>query len=228
MSLYICTTSSASASSQPSMNLSVLKAPPTPQPSYITFSIFANYCVPISLSASKPMHLKTKSQQTLDEQDLIQVFVDIVNSVLRYGSDKKSSFQFPPAAQPQGNFKDAFNISFLSLAFLVCIYESPRDLHPGCLDSLRIQLTSSKKLVKMLGANLEDQWMQIMNPAVTNWIVELQSSNQSFGVSSPLFSYALSASGLWKVQLYCPVIAMGKVEPAEAAQDERLLFSLIY
>jgi hypothetical protein len=221
MSLYICTTSSASASSQPSMNLSVLKAPPTPQPSYITFSIFANYCVPISLSASKPIHLKTKSQQTLDEQDLIQVFVDIVNSVLRYGSDKKSSFQFPPAAQPQGNFKDAFNISFLSLAFLVCIYESPRDLHAGCK-------AATKKLVKMLGANLEDQWMQIMNPAVTNWIVELQSSNNSFGVSSPLFSYALSASGLWKVQLYCPVIAMGKVEPAEAAQDERLLFSLIY
>jgi hypothetical protein len=232
MPLYICTTSSASASSQPSMNLSVVKAPPTPQPSYITFSIFANYRMPISLWTSKPIHLKTKSQQTLDEQDLIHVFVDIVNSVLWYGSDKKSSFRFPPAAQLQGNFKDVFNIAFLSLAFLVSIYESPHDLRPGCLDSLRIQLTSSKckaaakKLIKMLGANLEDQWMKIMNLAVTNWIVELQPSNHSFRVSSPLFSYALSASGLWKVQLYCPVIAMGKVEPAEATQDERLLTHL--
>ena len=102
------------------------------------------------------------------------------------------------------------------------------------MDSLRIQLTGSKcrdaakNLVKMLGANLEDQWMQTMNLAVTNWIVELRSANQSSGVSSPLFSYALSASGLWKVQLYCPIIAMGMEEPAEATQDERLLFSLIY
>uniref|UniRef100_A0A0A9DPJ2 Uncharacterized protein n=1 Tax=Arundo donax TaxID=35708 RepID=A0A0A9DPJ2_ARUDO len=64
----------------------------------------------------------------------------------------------------------------------------------------------------MLGANLEDQWMQTMNLAVTNWIVELRSSNHSFGVPLPLFSYALSASGLWKVQMYCPVIAMGMEE----------------
>jgi hypothetical protein len=215
------------------MNLSVVKNPHIPQPSYVTFSIFANYSVPISLWTSRPVHLKTKTQQTLDEQDMIQVFVDIVNSVLRYGPDKKSSFRFP-GAQHHGNFKDVFNIVFLSLAFLVCIYEAPRDLRPGCLDSLRAQLTgpkcrdASKNLVKMLGANLEDQWMQAMNLAVTNWIVELRSSNHSFGVPSPLFSYALSASGLWKVQLYCPVIAMGIEEPAEATQDERLLFSLIY
>jgi len=210
-----------------------VKNPSIPQPSYVTFSIFANYSVPVSLWTSKPVHLKTKTQKTLDEQDMIQVFVDIVNSVMRYCPDKKLSFRFP-GAQPHANFKDVFNIVFLSLAFLVCIYESPRDLRPGCLDSLRIQLTGSKcrdaakNLVKMLGANLEDQWMQTMNLAVTNWIVELRSANQSSGVSSPLFSYALSASGLWKVQLYCPVIAMGMEEPAEATQDERLLFSLIY
>ena len=215
------------------MNLSIVKNPPILQPSYVTFSIFANYSVPISLWTSKPVHLKTNTQQTLDEQDMIQVFVDIVNSVLRYGPDKKSSFR-SPGAQHHGNFKDVFNIVFLSLAFLVCIYEAPRDLRPGCLDSLRAQLTGSKcrnaakNLVKMLGANLEDQWMQTMNLAVTNWVVELRSTNHSFGVPSPLFSYALSASGLWKVQLYCPVIAMGMEEPAEATQDERLLFSLVY
>lgn len=128
--------------------------------------------------------------------------------------DNKLSFRFP-GAQLHGNFKDVFNIVFLSLAFLVCVYEAPHDLRRGCLDSLKTQLTGSKcrdaakTLVKMLGANLEDQWMQTLNLAVTNWIVELQSSHHSFGVPSPLFSYALSASGLWKVQLYCPVIAMG-------------------
>ncbi|KAL6848132.1 hypothetical protein ACP4OV_022260 [Aristida adscensionis] len=233
MSLCICTTPSASASSQPSMNISIMKAPPTPQPSYVTFSILANYRVPISLWTSKPVHLRTGTQQTLDEQDMIQLFVDIVNQVLKYGPDKKSSFRFP-GAQLHGNFKDVFNIVFLSLAFLVCIYEAPRDLRPGCLDSLKAQLTSSKckdaakTLVKMLGANLEDQWMQTMNLAVTNWIVELRSSQHSSTVSSPLFSYALSASGLWKVQLYCPVIAMGMEEPAIATQDERLHFSLTY
>ncbi|RLM92706.1 uncharacterized protein C2845_PM08G04530 [Panicum miliaceum] len=212
MSLCICTTPSASASSQPTMNLSIVKNPPILQPSYVTFSIFANYSMPISLWMSKPVHLKTNTQQTLDEQDMIQVFVDIVNSVLRHGPDKKSSFRFP-GAQHHGNFKDVFNIVFLSLAFLVCIYEAPRDLRPGCLDSLRAQLTGSKcrdaakNLVKMLGANLEEQWMQTMNLAITNWVAELRSSNHSFGVPSPLFSYALSASRLWKVQLYCPVIA---------------------
>lgn len=232
MSHCICTTPSASASSQPSMSLSVVKTPPT-QPSYLTFSIFANYCAPISLWTSKPVHLKTKTQESLDEQDMIQLFVDIVNWVLRYGPDNKLSFRFP-GAQLHGNFKNMFNIVFLSLAFLVCIYEAPHDLCCGCLDSLRTQLTGSKcrdaakTLVKMLGANLEDQWMRTMNLAVTNWIVELQSSHHSFGVPSALFSYARSASGFWKVQLYCPVIAMGMEDPAVATQDERLLFSLTY
>jgi hypothetical protein len=64
---------------------------------------------------------------------------------------------------------------------------------------------------------------------VTNWIVELRSSLSSRHHVQPLFSYAVQASGLWKVQLYCPVVAMGMEDPAAAAtQDERLLFSLTY
>ncbi|KAF7035219.1 hypothetical protein CFC21_046137 [Triticum aestivum] len=238
MSLCICATPSASASSQPaSMTLSVAKTPPT-QPSYLTFSISANYREPIFLWTSKPVHLKTKAQQSLDEQDMVQLFVDVVNQVLRYGPDNSSkpSFRFPRGQQLHGgSFSDGFNIVFLSLAFLVCIYEAPRDLRHGCLDSLRTQLTgpkcrgAAKTLVKMLGANLEDQWMQTMNLAVTNWMVELRSSHHTPRAASPLFSYALQASGLWKVQLYCPVIAMGMEDPAAAvAQDERLLFSLTY
>lgn len=178
---------------------------------------------------------------------MVQLFVDIVNQVLRYGPENKTnnnkqpSFRFPGSAQRlllEGSFNDAFNIAFLSLAFLVCIYEAPRDLRRGCLDTLRAQLTGSKcrgaakTLVRMLGANLEEQWMQTMNLAVTNWIVELQRSSRHplIGAAPPMFSYAVQASGLWKVQLYCPVIAMGMEDPAAAAatQDERLLFSLTY
>lgn len=239
MSLCICATPSASSSSsssqpQPSINLSVTKTTSIAQPPYVIFSVFADYSMPVSLWKSQPVHLKTKTQQTLDEQDIIHIFVNVVDSVLRYCPDKNSSFRFPGAQQPRGNFSDVFNIAFLSLAFLLCIFEVPRDLRPGCLGSLGAQLTGSrcrdaaKSLVRMLGANLEDQWMQTMNLAVTNWIVELRSSSRSSGPPSPLFSYAVSASGLWKVQLYCPVIAMGMEEAAETPQDERLLFSLIY
>uniref|UniRef100_A0A0E0BXK5 Uncharacterized protein n=1 Tax=Oryza meridionalis TaxID=40149 RepID=A0A0E0BXK5_9ORYZ len=232
MSLCICPTPSASESSQPSVNLSVVKTPPT-QPSFVTFSIFANYRVPISLWTSKPVHLKSYTQQSLDEQEMLELFVDIVDWVLRSGPNKKLSFQFP-RAQIHGNLKDVFNIVFLSLAFLVCIYEAPHALRCRCLESLRTQLTgpkckdAAKTFVRMLGANLEEQWMQTMNLAVTNWIVEQRSSHHSFGVPSPLFSYALSASGLWKVQLYCPLIAMSMEDPAVPTQDERLLFSLTY
>ncbi|RRT50407.1 hypothetical protein B296_00007654 [Ensete ventricosum] len=80
----------------------------------------------------------------------------------------------------------------------------------------------------MLGSNLEEQWMRSLNLGMTNWMVELQSSNHSVRTISPAFSYALSASGLWKVQLYCPVIAMSLEDPSATTQDERLLFSLRY
>uniref|UniRef100_A0ACD5VJK6 Uncharacterized protein n=1 Tax=Avena sativa TaxID=4498 RepID=A0ACD5VJK6_AVESA len=243
MSLRICATPSPSSLSQPpSMSLSVTKTPPA-QPSHLIFSISANYREPISLWTSKPVHLKTKTQQqSLSEQDTVQLFVDVVNQVLRYGPNSNNSsttkppFRFPGAQHLHGSggsFGDAFNIVFLSLAFLVCTYEAPRDLRRGCLDSLRAQLTgprcrvAAKTIVRMLGANLEDQWMRTMNLAVTNWIVELRSSN-SRHVPGLLFSYAVQASGLWKVQLYCPVIAMGMEDPAVATQDERLLFSLSY
>jgi hypothetical protein len=235
MSLCICAAAPASAPSQPpSMSLSVVRTP-----THLTFSISANYREPISLWMSKPVHLKTKAQQCLDEQDTVQLFVDVVNQVLRYGPDSntgKPPFRFPGAQHLHGgSFGDAFNITFLSLAFLVCTYEAPRDLRRGCLDALRAQLTgprcrgAAKTLVRLLGANLEDRWMRTMNLAVTNWIVELRSSLSSRHHVQPLFSYAVQASGLWKVQLYCPVVAMGMEDPAAAAtQDERLLFSLTY
>jgi hypothetical protein len=38
---------------------------------------------------SKPVHLKsTMTQQSLDEQDTVQLFIDVVRQVLRYGPDQ--------------------------------------------------------------------------------------------------------------------------------------------
>jgi hypothetical protein len=237
MSLCICPTASAPAPSQPpSMSLSVVRTP-----THLTFSISAKHREPVFLWTSKPVHLKTKTRQSLDEQDTVQLFVDIVNQVLRYGPDSNSGkppFRFPSTQHLHGrSFGDAFNIAFLSLAFLVCTYETPRDLRRGCLDLLRAQLTSptcrgaAKILMRLLGANLDDRWMRTMNLAVTIWIIEQRSS--SLGLMPwallPLFSYAGQASGLWKVQLYCPVIAMGmEAAGSRGTQDERLFFSLTY
>lgn len=82
-----------------------------------------------------------------------------------------------------------------------------------------------KLLLRLLGSNTEEQWMRSMNLAITNWIVELQALNHTLKTPSSLYSYAVSTLGLWKVQLYCPVIAMD-VEKTSNPGDERLLFSL--
>ncbi|KAJ3693806.1 hypothetical protein LUZ60_009286 [Juncus effusus] len=228
MSLCICT----SNSEQPSMNLSITKNSSN-QPSYLILSIIANFHMPISFWTSSPVHLSMKDQQFLGEQDLIRLFVDMANWVLRYGPSKDVSFRFP-AIQIRENFKDVFNLVFLTLVFLVCIYEAPHDLRRGCVNAIKLQLMSpkaketSKYLIWILGANLEEEWMRGLNLAATNWISELQSSGSYYRVPLILFSYAISASGLWKVQLYCPVIAMKMEESSSMTQDEKLVFSLKY
>ncbi|XP_008804150.1 uncharacterized protein LOC103717503 [Phoenix dactylifera] len=228
MSLCICTI----GSTHPSMNLSVTRSSQSQNP-YVSFSIYADFNMPIPLWTSSPIHLKNKTQPSIEEEDVLHLFFDIINGVLMYGPVKKTSFRFP-AVETTEDFRDVFNLAFLTLAFLICIYEAPNNLRQGCLDTLRIQLTSSrcreasKLLVRVLGSNLEEQWMRSLNLAITNWIQEFQPFNHSFKTPSPLFSYAFSASGLWKVQLYCPIIAMSIENPTAATQDERLLFSLKY
>lgn len=70
--------------------------------------------------------------------------------------------------------------------------------------------------------------MRSINLAITNWIVELQATGHALKTPSPLFSYVISTVGMWKVQLYCPVIAMDVENPSSSSPDERLLFSLNY
>ena len=228
MALCIC----QSKSLRTSMNLSIIKSAQTQNP-YVTFSISANFQIPISLWTSNSFPLKTKTQQSLDGEIIANFFFNIINGVLKYGPCKKFSFRFP-VVQIQEEFKDIFNLAFLTLAFLVCIYEAPHDIRSECIDTLKVQLMSprakdaSKLLVRVLGSSIEEQWMRSLNLAITNRIVELQASNLSFRTPSTLFSYAVSASGLWKVQLYCPIIAMHLENPSSMTQDERLLFSLRY
>ena len=89
--------------------------------------------------------------------------------------------------------------------------------------------------MKMLGSNLEEQWMRSVNLAITNWIVELREGsssaqylNRTLRTPSPLFSYAFSTFGLWKVQLYCPVMSMDVVRANSHSADDRLQFFLTY
>lgn len=228
MSFCICKSKSTPAS----MNLSITKSTQSQSP-YVTFSISANYQIPISLWTSNSFPLKTTTQQSLDEETMAKFFLNIINGVLNYGPCKKFSLRFP-RIQIREEFRDSFNLAFLTLVFLVCIYEAPQELRTQCIDTLKHQLMSSKAreasqlLVRVLGSNIEEQWMRSLNLAITNRIVELQASNHSFRTPSTLFSYGVSASGIWKVQLYCPLIAMHLEDPSSMTQDERLLFSLRY
>ncbi|XP_008799809.1 uncharacterized protein LOC103714371 [Phoenix dactylifera] len=228
ISLCICSSESTSRS----LNLSVIKSlhRQTPQ---VTFSIFAGFHMPIYLWTSNSFRLNTKVQEYFDEDFITRLFCSIINSVLRYGSNKKSPIR-QPAMQISVDSSDIFNLAFLNLTFLVCLYELRRDLRAEFTDSLRLQLASSrsqeasKLLMRALGSNLEEKWMRSISLGITNWMMELQASNSPFTSPSALFSYASSESRLWKVQLYCPMAAMSIEDSSTTTPDDRLDFSLKY
>ncbi|KAK6135743.1 hypothetical protein DH2020_030523 [Rehmannia glutinosa] len=122
------------------------------------------------------------------------------------------------------------------ISFVTPFIFPPKDLRASCLDILKDQFACpksrgvSKVLMRLLGSNTEEQWMRSMNLAITNWISELQAANVPIKTPSPLFSYS-PTFGLWKVQLYCPVIAMNVEKYSSGPnniRDDRLLFSLNY
>ncbi|KAG5053091.1 hypothetical protein AAZX31_02G244700 [Glycine max] len=233
MSLSICSTNS----SQPSLNLTIAKN--HHQSSRISLAIVADFNIPISLWTSKPFKPSTKTMRLTDDETLSNLLVNFIEEILHYGTNKHSIpyIKFPKL-DSVSNFQDIFNLAFLTLLFLVCIYEAPSDLRSGCLNTLKEQLAgcqsrqASKFLMKLLGSNLEEQWMRSVNLAITNWIVEIQQAHHTdhttIRTPSPLFSYAFSTFGLWKVQLYCPVINMDVVNANNHPADERLEFSLKY
>ncbi|KAE9465150.1 hypothetical protein C3L33_02939, partial [Rhododendron williamsianum] len=220
-----------SSSSQPSLKLSITK---NPQSSFLSFSILADFSLTFSLWTSKPLKLNSTHTKFIDEETISNLFINFIEDVLNYCPNKNTSLLRIPKIDSLNNFGEIFNLSFLTLTFLICIYEAPADLRSECLNTFKNQLAcvrsreTTKPLVRLLGSSLEEQWMRSINLAITNWIVELQATNHTLKTPSPLFSYAISRVGLWKVQLYCPVIAMDIEKPTNPLPDERLWFSLNY
>lgn len=231
-SLCIC---SSSTSSQPSLELSISKT--LIHPSSFSFSILANYNLLISLWTSKPLKF-TIDNNLLDEQYTIsKLLTNIIKDILNYTPIKPSnSFLRLPEPNSIPDLKDILNFLFLALAFIVSIYEAPQDIRCDSINILKEQFTcswarnTSRRLMRLMGSNAEEQWMRSMNLAITNWIMELRAINHGLKAPSTMYSSAISGLGLWKVQLYCPVIAMEieKCNSNNGLDDQKLGFSLNY
>ncbi|XP_051143528.1 uncharacterized protein LOC127259951 [Andrographis paniculata] len=207
----------------------------------LSISISSNYShLPVALWTSKKLFPNPNSLKLLDASDtnnlLPTLLSNFIEDVLKYGPNNTHSLKV--AADLSGAAAaaaDILNFSFLNLALAVCVYEAPDDIRGGCLAALVEQYggpksrRASRTMMRVLGSNVEEQWMRSMNLAITNWMAEVAAEE----VRMPMFSYSVSTAGLWKVQVYCPVMAM-EVEKAScgaaaaATADERLLFSLRY
>lgn len=226
MSTCIC----ASNSSLATLSLNITK---NISAQSLSFAIFANFSLPVSLWISKPIYVSSSSSLG-NEKTTYNLILNFIQDVLKYGPSKQIQPIKIPNINPPSYLKDIFNVSFLTLVFLVCIYEAPTDLRFNCLLALKDELSTSqsreasKLLMRLLGSsNIEEQWMRCLNLAITNWKMELKAANRILKGPSPLFSHAFSTSGLWKVQLYCPIITM-EIENTSGSADERLAFSLNY
>lgn len=224
---------SSSSSFRPSLKLSISKK--LQSSSFIIFSLFADYTTSISLWTSKPIRINPKSTTFLDYEDNVsKIFLTLIDVILQYCPNKNVFLFKLPKLRSITNFKEMFNFSFLTLSFLICIYEAPTDLRSECLHKLKDQYACeqsrevSKFLMRLLGSNIEEQWMRAVNLAITNWIVEVKATNNALKTPSPLFSYGNSTFGMWKVQLYCPLIAMDLEKSSSPSPEEKLVFSMNY
>lgn len=223
------------SSSQPSLDIYISKTL-TDHPSSITFSIQANYNIPISLWTSKPLK-STTNITLLDQQVTISnLLSNIIKDILNYTPIKpSSSFLYLPQPNSIPYLNDILNFVFLALAFVVSIYEAPQNIRFDCINTFKDQFAcswareTSKRLMRLIGSNAEEHWMRSMNLAITNFLIELRSMNHALKTPSPMYSLAVSGLGLWKIQLYCPVIAM-ELEKCNGnlQDDQKLDFSLNY
>ncbi|KAL5720904.1 hypothetical protein ACHQM5_013531 [Ranunculus cassubicifolius] len=223
----------SSNSTKASLKFSVTKTTQTHHPS-VSFSMIVSYNMPISLWSSKSFKTNPQSPQILDDETIRSLFYNFISSTLNYGPTKNTTYLHIPPIDTISRFKDIFNLTIFTLTLLICIYEAPYDLRMEWLNALENYLTTShskettKTMMMLLGSNIEEQWMRSINLAVTNWIIELKASKSSLRTIIPLFSYAFSTFGLWKVQLYCPIIAMDIENSSETSPDDRLKLSLRY
>ncbi|CAO2816993.1 unnamed protein product [Amaranthus hypochondriacus] len=227
MSICICSSNTSLAT----LSLNITKHTPTQS---ISLAIIVNFNLPISLWISKPIYIPNTSINIVSDQNTIHNLISIfIHDVLKYGPTKQTYPIKLPIISPQSNTKHIFNITILSLVFIVCVYEAPTDLRFNCLKSVKDELSTyqsreaSKLLIRLLGSNNEDLWMRSINLGITNWKMELKAANCILKGPSPLFSYGFSTPGLWKVQLYCPITTM-EIENSSSSADDRLAFSLNY
>ncbi|PWA39362.1 hypothetical protein CTI12_AA572560 [Artemisia annua] len=231
-SVCIC---SSSASSQPSLELSISKS--QIHPYSLSFKILANYNLIVSLWTSIPLNF-TVNYGVLHEQITIsKLLTNIIKDILNYTPIKHSnSFLKLPEPNSIPDLKDIVNFLFLALTLIVSIYEAPQDIRCDAINTLQDQFAcpwareTSKKLMRLMGSNAEEQWMRSMNLAITNWLMELRTMNHVLKAPSPMYSSAISGLALWKVQLYSPVIVM-EIEKSNSntgQEDEKLEFSLNY
>ncbi|PIA59585.1 hypothetical protein AQUCO_00400461v1 [Aquilegia coerulea] len=200
----------------------------------VFFSIIVDYNTPISLWNSKSFKTNSQGPKILDEEITSSLFNNFINGVLNYGPMKNTTFLHIPPVDTISHFKEIFDLSVFTLTLLTCIYEAPHNIRSECLTALENYLTSSysreisKMLMRLLGSNIEEQWMRSLNLAITNWVVELKASKHSLRAIVPLFSYAFSTFELCKVQLYCPIVAMDIETSSESSPQDRLKLSLRY
>ncbi|CAN8264422.1 unnamed protein product [Cochlearia groenlandica] len=233
LSFCIC----PSASDFPNSTLDLI-AQRNHNPTIPTFSII------VQSNNHPPLYLWTCKQQTninpyspnlFDERTIIFLLFDFVESILTFTSNScsYSTIKIPNHDSSMINgLENIFNIVILTLSFVVCVYEAPLYLRENCINTLKNYLVTSRarqatvSLMKLLGSNLEEQWMRSVNLAITNWITERRCCQSTKTTTTPLFSYAVSAYGLWKVQLYCPIEAMEVERSSNPLSDSRLSFSL--
>ncbi|XLT12897.1 hypothetical protein HN51_058587 [Arachis hypogaea] len=216
MSITI-SSSSSSSFQEPYLKLTIPKNYNHHNQSSLSFAIIADFNnIHIPLWNSKPMKPNNNNLLLLDQETISDLFINFIQAILHYGSNKNSPFIRFPKLDYIPNFSEIFNVSFFTLSFLVSIYEAPANLRSGSIQTLKGYLTSNQQseasnlLMKLLGSNLEEQWMRSVNLGVTNWIGEMQETVKEKIMRMPcsLFSHWFSTYGLWKVQLYCPVIVM--------------------
>ncbi|KAI3809169.1 hypothetical protein L1987_25139 [Smallanthus sonchifolius] len=231
-SISIC--SSSTSSQQPSLELSISKT--LTHPSSITISILANDNLPISLWTSKPLKSTTNNTLLHEQVTISKLLTNIIKDILNYTPIKlPNAFLNLPQPNSIPNLKDIANFLFLALAFIVSIYEAPQDIRCDCINTFKDHFAcswareTSKRLMRLIGSNAEEQWMRSMNLAITNLLIELRAMNHVLKAPSSMYYLAISGLGLWKIQLYCPVIAM-EIEKCNnnGQDDQKLGFSLNY
>jgi hypothetical protein len=108
ISLNIC----SSTTSQPILNLTISKID---QSSKLNFLIVADFnSIPIHLWNSKPFKPNLKTNNLLlDKETISNLFVNFIQDILHYGSNKNSPFIRFPKLDSVQNLPNIFNLTFL-------------------------------------------------------------------------------------------------------------------